>query len=54
MHENRAAMDVHVQLQLLSEQFHVLGRKEGNILFNDALNIFYLRLYGVGHMEPLR
>ena len=24
--------------------------KEGNILFNDALNIFYLRLYGVRHM----
>ena len=26
------------------------GRKEGNALFNDALNTFYLRLYGVGHM----
>ena len=25
-------------------------RKEGNVLFNDALNAFYLRLYGVGHM----
>ena len=25
-------------------------RKEGNGLFNDALNTFYLRLYGVGHM----
>ena len=24
--------------------------KEGNYLFNDALNTFYLRLYGVGHM----
>ena len=24
--------------------------KEGNGLFNDALNTFYLRLYGVGHM----
>ena len=24
-------------------------RKEGNILFNDALNTFYLRLYGVRH-----
>ena len=24
--------------------------QEGNALFNDALNIFYLRLYGVGHM----
>ena len=26
------------------------GRKEGNVLFNDALNTFYLRLYCVGHM----
>ena len=25
-------------------------RKEGNVLFNDALNTFYLRLYGVTHM----
>ena len=25
-------------------------RKEGNILFNDALDTFYLRLYGVTHM----
>ena len=26
------------------------GRKEGNVLFNDALNTFYLRLNGVTHM----
>ena len=26
------------------------GRKEGNVLFNNALNTFYLRLYGVRHM----
>ena len=26
------------------------ARKEGNVLFNDALNIFYLRLYGIRHM----
>ena len=25
-------------------------RKEGNVLFNDAFNTFYLRLYGVTHM----
>ena len=25
-------------------------RNEGNVLFNDALNIFYLRLYGIRHM----
>ena len=28
----------------------VQTRKQGNILFNNALNTFYLRLYGVGHM----
>ena len=27
-----------------------LSRKEGNVLFNDALNTFYLRLYGVRHI----
>ena len=26
------------------------NRKEGDILFNDALNTFYLRLYGVRHI----
>ena len=25
-------------------------KKEGNVLFNDALNTFYLRLYGIEHM----
>ena len=25
-------------------------KEEGNVLFNDALNTFYLRLYGVRHM----
>ena len=24
--------------------------KEGNVLFNNALNTFYLWLYGIGHM----
>ena len=28
----------------------IARRKEGNVLFNDALNTFYLQLYGVGHM----
>ena len=35
------------------DQLHLgnnVGRKEGNVLFNDALNTFYLRLYGVRHM----
>ena len=28
----------------------IYGYMEGNVLFNDALDTFYLRLYGVGHM----
>ena len=28
----------------------ISGRKEGNVLFKDALNTSYLRLYGIGHM----
>ena len=28
----------------------MVPRKEGNVLFNDALNTFYLRSYGVRHM----
>ena len=28
----------------------ILGERERNVLFNDALNTFYLRLYGVRHM----
>ena len=27
-----------------------LKEEEGNVLFNDALNTFYLQLYGVRHM----
>ena len=31
------------------------GRKEGNVLFNDALKTFYLRLHSVRHGKgPLR
>ena len=26
------------------------AREEGRVLFNDALNTFYLRLYGVRHI----
>ena len=31
---------------------HLYGEclKEGNVLFNDALNTFYLLIYGVRHM----
>ena len=33
-----------------TEVIAIVGRKEGNVLFNDALNTFYLRLYRVRHM----
>ena len=31
-------------------RLYVLKIKVGDRLFNDALNTFHLRLYGVGHM----
>ena len=31
-------------------QNNITIRKEGSVLFNDALNAFYLRLYGIRHM----
>ena len=34
----------------LKSVLSVNGRKEENVLFNDALNTFYLRLYGVRHI----
>ena len=37
-------------LKLLQMTVYFKGRKEGNALFNDALNTFYLRLYRVGNM----
>ena len=37
-------------LSLVCKKVFELLRKEGNVLFNDALNTFYLRLYGVRHL----
>ena len=36
------------------QEMFIAGRKEGNVSFNDALNTFYLRLYGVGYTTLLR
>ena len=47
---NQTKDSIIVLICLLSSIHYVLGRKEGNVLFNDALNTFYLRLYGVTHM----
>ena len=41
---------VDVNLWCTAIQVRETSRKEGNVLFNDALNTFYLRLYGVRHM----
>ena len=32
----------------------ICGMKEGNVLFNDTLNTFYLQLYGIGHMVKVQ
>ena len=34
----------------ISSSAALRGMEEGNVLFNDTLNTFYLRLYGVGQM----
>ena len=33
-----------------NDRYKTDGRKEGNVLFNNALNTFYLQLYGIRHM----
>ena len=46
---NRMINKTLVMLFLVGNK-NVLSKKEGNVLFNNALNTFYLRLYGVRHM----
>ena len=38
------------KIQSVDKQIHLALRKEGNVLFNDALHTFYLWLYGIRHM----
>ena len=41
----------HIEMEDISSRYmNESGRKEGNVLFNDTLNTFYLLLYGVSHM----
>ena len=42
--------DILVEFQPCYKQKGSWNRKVGNVLFNDALNKFYLRLYGIRHM----
>ena len=53
MHAHPDDLSYHEQMlyhKAMSQFNSYLRRKEGNVLFNDALNTFYLRLYGVGHV----
>ena len=36
--------------KIITKHSNIKEMKEGNALFNDALNTFYLQVYGVGHM----
>ena len=47
--ESFRKFDTH-QLNYSTVEQEALAMKEGNVLFNDTLNTFYLRLYGVRHM----
>ena len=44
------ARTAHELLTCQINNFSIIILKEGNVLFNDALNTFYIRLYGVRHM----
>ena len=41
---------VFVVCVLLSDMYYLPHESKGTALFNDVLNTFYLRLYGVRHM----
>ena len=44
--------DIHTTIYIIIriQYFSSRAGKEGNVLFNDTLNTFYLRLYGITHM----
>ena len=41
---------ISADIDCLQINTQLMVMKEGNVLFNDTLNTFYLQLYGVGHM----
>ena len=44
---------MHISLTANTKLTHCprrMERKEGNVLFNDAFNTFYLRLYGIAYI----
>ena len=44
------AIDTNYQAFYITNFFNLQKELDGNVLFNEALNTFYLRLYGVRHM----
>ena len=42
-----------VLLTITSTWVYGYTMKEGNILFNDIINTFYLQLYDVGHVKDI-
>ena len=49
LRENRDRKKEHRERGNREKEKYLDREKEGNVLFNDALNTFYLWLYGVGH-----
>ena len=47
---DRTTQTTNFNTTVLNETGNLMREKERNVLFNDALNTFYLRLYGVRHM----
>ena len=39
-----------IQYMIIEPPFELIGKKERNVIFNDALNTFYLLLYDFRHM----
>ena len=49
-HEGSIRRPIAPWANALTTELHTNVERERNVLFNDALNTFYLRLYGVRHM----
>ena len=43
-------VELEISVALISSSCEFRRKEDGNVLFNDALNTFYSRLYGVRHL----
>ena len=43
-------MEFNVAVGIFHQFAMIMVKEEGNVLFNDTLNTFYLRLYGFRHI----